>query len=153
DRTTWDPGLIGEGVALITDVLARGPVGPYQLQAAIAAVHAEAETAESTDWKQILALYALLEAVAPNPMVTLNRAVAAAMVHGPAAGLTLLETLEQDQRMARHHRLHAVRAHVLELAGDRQAARASFALAARLTTSLPEQRYLNARAQGLEGQV
>ena len=152
DRTAWDAELIGEGVALITDVLARGPVGPYQLQAAIAAVHAEAETAETTDWKQILALYALLEAVAPNPMVTLNRAVAAAMVHGPAAGLALLETLEGDQRMARHHRLHAVRAHVLELAGDRLAAQTSFTLAARLTTSLPEQRYLNARAQRLEGQ-
>ena len=152
DRTKWNRGLIAEGIELVTDVLAHGPVGPYQLQAAIAAVHAEAESAEATDWKQILALYSLLESVAPNPMVTLNRAVAAAMVHGPAAGLVLLETLERDQRMARHHRLLAVRAHLLELAGDSQGAQHNFALAARLTTSLPEQRYLNARAQELGGQ-
>jgi len=151
DRTTWDSELIDEGVDLISDVLARGPIGPYQLQAAIAAIHAEAKTADATDWKQILALYTLLEQVAPNPMVTLNRAVAAAMVDGPAAGLALLEVLERDQRMARHHRLHAVRAHLLELGGDRQAAHASFTIAARLTTSLPEQRYLNARAQELGG--
>lgn len=151
DRTAWDSELIDEGVELISDVLARGPIGPYQLQAAIAAIHAEAKTADATDWRQILALYTLLERVAPNPMVTLNRAVAAAMVDGPAAGLALLEVLERDQRMARHHRLHAVRAHLLELGGDRQAAHASFTIAARLTTSLPEQRYLNARAQKLGG--
>ncbi len=152
DRATWDSELIGEGVELISNVLAHGTVGPYQLQAAIAAVHAEADTAGATDWKQILALYTMLEVVAPNPMVTLNRAVAAGMVHGPAAGLALLESVERDRRMARHHRLHAVRAHLLGLAGDRPAARASFALAARLTTSLPEQRYLNSRAHALEGQ-
>ncbi len=152
DRTKWNRQLIAEGIELVTDVLTHGRVGPYQLQAAIAAVHAEAETADATDWKQILALYSLLESVAPNPMVTLNRAVAAAMVDGPAAGLTLLEMVERDQRMARHHRLHAVRAHLLELAGDSQGAQHSFALAARLTTSLPEQRYLNARAHELGGQ-
>ena len=121
-------------------------LGPYQLQAAIAAVHAEAARAEDTDWRQILALYELLERIAPNPMVTLNRAVAIAMVRGPRAGLELLRTLEDDERIADHHRLHAIRAHLLELAGDREAAEHSFEEAARRTTSLPEQRYLEARA-------
>src|SRR5690606_9894651 len=121
DRSLWDRARIAEGVALITDALPRGRVGPYQLQAAIAAGHAEAEHIDDTDWPQILALYELLEKVAPNPVVTLNRAVAVAMVHGPAAGLELVATLESDRRLARHHRLLATRAHLLELAGQREA--------------------------------
>jgi RNA polymerase sigma factor (sigma-70 family) len=149
DRTLWDADAIAEGVALITGTLARSPIGPYQLQAAIAAVHDEAPSADDTDWPQILALYQLLEKISPNPMVTLNQAVAVAMVHGPEAGLDLLATLDGDERMAGHHRLAAVRAHLLEMAGDRAAARASYVLAARSTTSLPEQRYLEARAARL----
>ncbi|MEU8385607.1 DUF6596 domain-containing protein, partial [Streptosporangium sp. NPDC048865] len=149
DRSLWDAESIAEGVALVTGALARAPLGPYQLQAAIAAVHAEAAHAEETDWPQILALYRLLERLAPNPMVTLNHAVALAMVRGPEAGLDLLTTLEADERMAGHHRLHAVRAHLLETAGDREAARAAYREAARRTTSLPEQRYLEGRAARL----
>jgi RNA polymerase sigma factor (sigma-70 family) len=149
DRDRWDRASIEEGVALITDTLVRAPLGPYQLQAAIAAVHAEAPRAEDTDWPQILALYQVLERVAPNPMVTLNHAVALAMVRGPGAGLELLATLEGDDRLAGHHRLDAVRAHLLEMAGDHAAARASYRLAARRTTSLPERRYLQARAARL----
>ncbi|MEU4533556.1 DUF6596 domain-containing protein [Streptosporangium sp. NPDC023825] len=149
DRSLWSGTSIAEGVALVTDVLARAPLGPYQLQAAIAAVHAEAVRAEETDWPQILALYQLLEHLAPNPMVTLNHAVALAMVRGPKAGLALLTTLEADDRMAGHHRLHAVRAHLLETAGDHEAARAGYREAARRTTSLPEQRYLEGRAARL----
>jgi RNA polymerase sigma factor (sigma-70 family) len=149
DRGTWDRAAIREGVALLTAVLGRGTTGPYQLQAAIAAVHAEAERAEDTDWVQILALYLVLEQVAPNPIVTLNRAVALAMVDGPEAGLTLLATLEDDDRLAGHHRLSAVRAHLLELAGDRQGAREAFGEAARRTASIPEQRYLEGRAAAL----
>src|SRR3954468_3166131 len=114
DRGRWDRSRIAEGVALISEVLPEGPVGPYQLQAAIAAVHDEADHIDTTDWPQILALYELLEQIAPNPMVTLNRAVAVAKVRGPAAGLHLLAQLESDQRMARHHRLLATRAHLLE---------------------------------------
>jgi RNA polymerase sigma factor (sigma-70 family) len=149
DRKLWDADAIAEGVALITETLARSPIGPYQIQAAIAAVHDEAPSAEDTDWPQILALYQLLEKISPNPMVTLNHAVAVAMVRGPRAGLDLLATLDGDERMAGHHRLAAVRAHLLEMAGDREAARASYVLAARRTTSLPEQRYLDARAARL----
>ncbi|HEV8687578.1 MAG TPA: sigma-70 family RNA polymerase sigma factor [Gaiellaceae bacterium] len=149
DRSRWNRDLIREGVALVTDALARAPIGPYQLQAAIAAVHAEAARAEDTDWPQILALYDLLERISPNPMVTLNHAVAVAMVRGPQAGLDLLETLDADDRMAEHHRLAAVRAHLLEMTGDHEAARAGYRLAARRTTSLPERRYLEARAAGL----
>ena len=119
--------LIAEGVALITGRSARAPLGPYQLQAAIAAVHDEAARAEDTDWPQILALYELLERVAPNPMVTLNHAVAVAMVHGPRAGLDLLAALDGDDRLAGHHRLDAVRAHLLEMAGDAAAARGTTA--------------------------
>jgi RNA polymerase sigma factor (sigma-70 family) len=145
DRSRWNQPLIQEGLALVTDALSRTPLGPYQLQAAIAAVHAEAARAESTDWPQILALYGLLERIAPNPVVTLNRSVAVAMVHGPRAGLELLNTLDDDS-IADHHRFHAVRAHLLEMAGDRAAARAGYQVAARRTTSLPEQRYLEARA-------
>ncbi len=149
DRNRWDRHAIEEGVALITRTLATAPVGLYQVQAAIAAVHAEAARAEDTDWPQILGLYQLLERIAPNPMVTLNHAVALAMVYGPRAGLALLERLDADDRMANHHRLHAVRAHLLEMAGDRAAARSTYRAAARRTTSLPEQRYLEARAARL----
>jgi RNA polymerase sigma factor (sigma-70 family) len=149
DRELWDAESIQEGLAHVTGALAQAPLGPYQLQAAIAAVHAEAARAEDTDWPQIVALYELLERISPNPMVTLNHAVAVAMVRGPEAGLELLGTLETDDRIAGHHRLDAVRAHLLEMAGDLDAARSSYRAAARHTTSLPEQRYLEDRAAGL----
>jgi len=149
DRSRWNRAYIEEGTALITDALAHATLGPYQLQAAIAAVHDEAPTASETDWPQILALYELLARAAPNPMVTLNHAVAVAMVRGPRAGLELLATLDADERMADHHRLDAVRAHLLEMAGDHAAAAAGYRAAARRTTSLPEQRYLEARAARL----
>ena len=150
DRSRWDAAAIAEGVALISSALARAPIGPYQLQAAIAAVHDEAARAEDTDWRQILVLYELLAQVAPSPVVTLNHAVALAMVRGPRAGLELLATLDGDGRMAGNHRLEAVRAHLLELAGDTAAARERYRAAARRTTSLPEQRYLEGRAARLE---
>ena len=149
DRSRWNQESIQKGLALVTDVLSRTAVGPCQLQAAIAAVHAEAARAEDTDWPQILALYELLERISPNPMVTLNRSVAVAMVHGPRAALDLLKTLDDDEHIAEHHRLHAVRAHLLEMAGDPAAARNGYQAAARRTTSLPEQRYLEARAARL----
>ncbi len=145
-RDLWDAALIAEGVMLLGRTLGQGPVGPYQLQAAIAAVHDEASTAEATDWAQILALYEVLERISPGPVVTLNRAVAVAMVNGPRAGLALLGTLDSDDRMAHTHRLEAVRGHLLELAGDTAAAREAYRLAARTTASLPEQRYLALRA-------
>jgi RNA polymerase sigma factor (sigma-70 family) len=145
DRTRWDRARIAEGVALVSDALAHAAPGPYQLQAAIAAVHVEAERAEDTDWRQILVLYRLLRRFDPSPMVVLNEAVALAMVDGPRSGLDLLDALAADDRMAGHHRLAAVRAHLLEQAGDRDSAREQYALAARRTTSLPEQRYLQAR--------
>ncbi len=149
DRTRWDVESIREGVALITDALSRGPMGPYQLQAASAAVHDEAVRSEDTDWAQILTLYELLEVVSANPMVTLNHAVAVAMVHGPAEALQLLATLDADERMSSQHRLEAVRAHLLEMVGDRRAALSSYRIAARLTSSLPERNYLEARAAAL----
>jgi RNA polymerase sigma factor (sigma-70 family) len=149
DRSTWRQEPIREGIALVTRALQHTAVGPYQLQAAIAAVHAEAVRAEDTDWPQILALYRLLERVSPNPMVTLNHAVAVAMVRGPQEGLELLASLDADHRVAGHHRLDAVRAHLLEMTGDRAAARVSYQRAARRTTSLPEQRYLESRAAAL----
>jgi RNA polymerase sigma factor (sigma-70 family) len=150
DRGRWDRELIAEGVALTTRTLARtGRLGPYQIQAAIAAVHDEAPTAEATDWPQILALFQLLETIAPGPMVTLNRAVATGMVKGPEAGLEALVPLEEDERMTRHHRLHAVRAHLLERAGRPGEALESYRAAARLATNLPEKRYLEARAGAL----
>ncbi len=149
DRERWNANYIEEGVALVTDALARTPLGPYQLQAAIAAVHDEAARTADTDWVQILALYELLERISPNPMITLNHAVAVAMVKGPRAGLELLGTLDEDRRLAEHHRLDAVRAHLLEMAGDRAAAHSSYRRAARRTTSLPERRYLDARANRL----
>jgi len=151
DRSLWRPDLIEEGTSLVTGALTRGPLGPYQLQAAIAAVHAEARDAGGTDWPQILALYNLLERVAPSPVVTLNRAVAVAMVNGPQAGLYVLATVEGDDRMARHHRLAGLRAHFRELAGQREAALADYVLAAQRATSLPERRYLESRAARLAG--
>ena len=141
-RELWNSAQISEGIELLTRTLGKAPVGPYQLQAAIAAVHDEASTAAETDWPQILALYEVLEQVSPGPVVTLNRAVAVARVHGPRAGLALVGTLDKDERMAHNHRLEAVRAHLLERAGDIDAARKSYELAARMTASLPERRYL-----------
>jgi RNA polymerase sigma factor (sigma-70 family) len=148
-RELWSSAQISEGIELLTRTLGKAPVGPYQLQAAIAAVHDEAGTAADTDWPQILALYEVLEQVSPGPVVTLNRAVAVARVHGPRAGLALLGTLDKDERMAHNHRLEAVRAHLLERAGDIDAARKSYELAARMTASLPERRYLALRAARL----
>ena len=146
DRGRWDVALVSEGVALVTETLSSTRrLGPYQLQAAIAAVHDEAPRVEDTDWPQVLALYQLLENVSPNPMVTLNRAVALAMVQGPRAGLAVVDELADDSRMARHHRFHATRAHLLDLAGEPDAALDSFRTAARYATSLPEKRYLEAR--------
>jgi predicted RNA polymerase sigma factor len=136
---------------LITRSLATAPVGPYQLEAAIAAVHDEAARAADTDWRQILALYRLLERIKPSPVVRLNLVVAAAMVHGPQAGLDLLGSLDADERMTGYHRVAAVRGHLLEMAGERDAARASYLLAARRTTSLPERRYLESRAARCAG--
>jgi RNA polymerase sigma factor (sigma-70 family) len=150
DRSHWNRAQIEEGVALVTRTLGRGPVGPYQVQAAIAAVHDEAPSAEETDWPQIRALYDVLERIAPGPVVTLNRAVAVAMVDGPRAGLALLGTLDADDRMAHSHRLEAVRGHLLERAGDVAAARAAYRQAARMTASVPEQRYLALRAAQLD---
>jgi RNA polymerase sigma factor (sigma-70 family) len=149
DRGLWDIEAIAEGVALISGTLATAPLGPYQLQAAIAAVHDEAADAAATEWRQILALYELLERISPNPMVTLNHAVALAMVRGPGAGLDLLATLDTDERMTDHHRVDAVRGHLLEMAGEPAAARAAYERAAQRTTSLPEQRYLARRAARL----
>ena len=149
-RDLWNDAQIDEGVALVTRTLGAAPLGPYQLQAAIAAVHDEAPTAEETDWPQILALYEVLERVSPAPVVTLNRAVAVAMVDGPKAGLAVLGTLDGDDRMTTTHRLEAVRGHLLELAGDPDAARASYRQAARMTASVPEQRYLALRAARLD---
>ena len=145
-RDLWNTAQITEGVALLTRTLGKFPVGPYQMQAAIAAVHDEAPTADETDWPQILALYEVLEQISPGPVVTLNRAVAVARVHGPRAGLALLGTLDTDERMAYTHRLEAVRGHLLEQAGDLANARESYQRAARMTASLPEQRYLALRA-------
>jgi RNA polymerase sigma factor (sigma-70 family) len=150
DRDRWNRELIAEGVAIISATLpCSDRLGPYQIQAAIAAVHDESATAEDTDWPQILALFELLEGISPGPVVTLNRVVAVAMVHGPDAGLKVLAPLEADERMARHHRLHAVRAHLLEMAGNPADARESYRTAARYATSLPEKRYLEGRAGAL----
>jgi RNA polymerase sigma factor (sigma-70 family) len=152
-RDLWDAAAIAEGQAILTRTLGTGPVGPYQLQAAIAALHDEAPAAEETDWPQILALYDVLISVAPGPVVTLSRAVAVANVHGPTAGLALLGTLDADQRMAHTHRLEAVRAHLLEQAGDAAGARESYLRAAKMTASLPEQRHLELRAARLHHPV
>ncbi len=147
DRTRWDRSLIAEGLALITDALSRTPIGRYQLQAAIAAVHAQAPSAAETDWRQILGLYDLLRELDPAPMVLLNRIVALAMVDGPHAGLAELDAAGAEPALAGHHRLHAVRAHLLDLAGDHGAARDEYRRAAEGTRSEPERRYLEARAR------
>jgi RNA polymerase sigma factor (sigma-70 family) len=149
DRSLWDRSAIDEAVALLDATLPASVIGPYQVQAAIAAVHAGAEKADDTDWPQIVGLYALLQRMEPNPMVALNHAVAVAMVWGPQAGLDLLAPLDGDDRVRDHHRLAAVRAHLHEMAGDVAAARAAYELAARRTTSVPEQRYLAAKAASL----
>ncbi|MGQ0574232.1 MAG: RNA polymerase sigma factor [Pseudonocardia sp.] len=146
DRTRWDAAAIAEGVELVTAALATAPPGPYQLQAAIAAVHAEAARAADTEWRQILCLYDVLAGLAPGPMVTLNRIVAVAMVHGPRAALRQLDEAGRDPALARHHRVDAVRAHLLERLGDRESAREHYRRAARRTLSVPEQRYLLDRA-------
>jgi RNA polymerase sigma factor (sigma-70 family) len=150
DRTLWDRQTIDEGTALITATLSRGSIGAYQLQAAIAALHDEAVRAEDTDWPQILALYGLLTRLADNPMVALNHAIAVAMVHGAPAGLELLKALDADERMAGTHRLAAVRAHLLEMTGDRVAAAAQYRAAADRTTSVPERNYLITRAARID---
>lgn len=149
DRTLWDRMQISEGVALLTAALAKGLIGAYQLQAAIAALHDEAARAEDTDWPQILALYELLKRISDSPIVILNHAVAAAMVHGPANGLDLLRALDSDARVAGHHRLDAVRAHLFEMAGDHEAAITHYRIAAGRTTSIPERNYLMTQAARL----
>jgi RNA polymerase sigma factor (sigma-70 family) len=149
DRGLWNADYIAEGVALVTTAMASGPAGPYRLQAAIAAVHDEAPAAESTDWPQIVHLYEQLLQLADNPVVALNHAVAVAMVQGPRAGLGLIANLESDQRIRDDHRLFAVRAHLLEMTGDHRAAHESYRAAAQRARSLPQQRYLNARAARL----
>lgn len=149
DRSRWDRGRIAEGVALVTDAMTRSTLGPYQLQAAIAALHDEAPSTGETDWRQINTLYKILERLSPNPMASLNRAVAVAMIDGPQTGLALLDELAADDRINDHHRLHAVRAHLLELVGDHPAARKYYHRAAHGTTSLAERRYLETRAARL----
>jgi RNA polymerase sigma factor (sigma-70 family) len=149
DRALWDRAEITEGVALVTAALSKGSIGAYQLQAAISAVHDEAPRSEDTDWPQILALYDLLRRMSDNPMVDLNYAVATAMVHGPSRGLALLDELNADGRLAGHHRLDAVRAHLHEMAGNRDAAIEHYGLAAARTTSSPERHYLLAQAARL----
>ena len=143
DRTLWNHALIAEGTSLLDAAVQRGAVGEYQLQAAIAAVHSRAKRAEETDWRQILGLYELLERMTGNPVVTLNKAVAAAMADGPDAGLAVLDTV--DERLDGNYRVDAVRAHLLELAGDLEAALDHYRTAASRTTNLPEQRYLMRR--------
>jgi predicted RNA polymerase sigma factor len=150
DRTLWNQGQITEGIALVSAALGGGSAGEYLLQAAIAGLHDQAVGVQDTDWPQILALYGLLERMTGNPMVALNRAVAAAMVHGPAAGLALLEAL--DGPLAGHYRLDAVRAHLFEMGGDTRAAAAHYRAAASRTTSIPEQRYLTLQAARVSAQ-
>ncbi len=151
NRSLWDHVEISEGIELLTAALGKGSVGLYQLQAAIAAVHDEAERPEDTDWPQILALYELLNRVSPGPMVTLNHAIAAAMVHGPAKGLELLRALDSDPRIAGHYRLDAVRAHLFEKMDDHEAAIKHYRIAAARTTSIPERNYLMTQAARLAG--
>ena len=152
DRSLWDRLEISEGIELLTVALGKGSIGLYQLQAAIAAVHDEAKRAEDTDWPQILALYELLKRVSPGPMITLNHAIAAAMVHGSAQGLQLLKALDSDPRLASHYRLDAVRAHLLENTGDCEAAIKHYRVAAARTTSIPERNYLMTQAARLAGE-
>jgi len=147
DRGRWNREQIAEGTAILDGAMGKPPLGEYRIQAAIAAVHDRAERAEDTDWTQILALYGLLEQMTDNPVVTLNRAVAVAMAEGPAAGLVVLDSL--DDRLAGHYRLDAVRAHLLEMAGDTDGAFDHYRAAAARTTSVPEQRYLSLKAARL----
>jgi RNA polymerase sigma factor (sigma-70 family) len=149
NRAVWDSGQIAEGLALLTATLPKGSIGHYQLQAAIAAVHDEAERPEDTDWPQILALYELLKHMSDSPMVLLNHAIAAAMVHGPKEGLNLLDRLKEEPRLAEHHRMDAVRAHLLEMAGDSAAAAYFYRSAAGKTVNLPERNYLLMQAARL----
>ncbi len=153
DRARWDRALIDRGARLVEAALPVGPVGPFQLQAAIAAVHAEAISADETDWPQIVELYRMLERIAASPVVVLNHAVAIGMADGPSAGLAALQPLLDDPAQLRNHRVHSVNAHLLESSGDVAAAVAAFRRAASLTSSIPEQRYLNARATSLTGQA
>ena len=153
DRRCWDRPLLEEGLELIRETMSSSRLGAYQLQGAIAAVHAEAPRATDTDWPQILKLYDLLQALAPSPVVTLNRAVAVAMVDGPLAGLSELDALSSDRRVGEHHRLASVRAHLQEMAGDTGAAQVGYEAAARRTTSIAERRYLQSRADRLRGDV
>jgi RNA polymerase sigma factor (sigma-70 family) len=150
DRTLWDRDEIAEGVVLISDTLSQGSVGSYQLQAAIAAVHDEAPRAEDTDWSQILALYTMLKGLADNPMVSLNHAIASAMVNGPDSGLELLKSLDSDPRIGGHYRLDAVRAHLLEMSGDLEGAVHHYRAAAGRTTSVPERNYLMMKAASIQ---
>jgi RNA polymerase sigma factor (sigma-70 family) len=151
DRALWDRALIQEGTELISSAISRGRVGVYQLQAAIAALHDEAASTESADWAQIHALYQLLERMSGNPMVTLNRAVATAMVEGPEAGLRAIDAVATDERLKGHYRVHAVRAHLLERAGKRELALEQYRLAAEVTASTPERNYLLKKAASLQG--
>ena len=151
DRAKWDRALIGEGTELVRASLAGPALGPYLLQAAIAATHADAATADQTNWPQVHALYLILERIAPNPMVTLNRAIALAETRGPQAGLALLATLDRDERMAGHHRLLSVRAHLLERTGDPAGAYEHYRRAAKATASIAERRYLESRASRVSG--
>jgi predicted RNA polymerase sigma factor len=140
DRARWDRTAISEEVDLISGPLSAGMVGPFQLQAAIAAVHAEAPSPAETDWREITALYELLERIAPNPVFTLNRAVAVAMFRGPEAGLELLAAVERDGRLSGRHRIAAVRGHLLELAGDTLAAAAAYATGSAAAAGPPDSR-------------
>jgi predicted RNA polymerase sigma factor len=150
DRGLWDRAAIGEGIELITATLPHGSTGPYQLQAAIAAVHDEAQTAEATDWRQIVALYEVLLGLDDNPVIALNHAVAVSMVDGPAAGLALLDGLRSDPRVDTDRRLHAVRGHLLEQGGDVAAAADAFRSARSCATNVAQQRYLNEQIARLE---
>jgi predicted RNA polymerase sigma factor len=149
DRSRWDQSAVAEGAALVVEALTAGPAGSYALQAAIAAVHAQAPSSERTDWAQVVGLYDALHRLAPNPVVELNRAVAVGMAHGPAAGLAALATLTGGP-LAGHHRLAAVQAHLLEASGDEAAAAEGYRTAARLATNAREQRFLALRASRLE---
>jgi predicted RNA polymerase sigma factor len=149
DRTRWNRDLIQEGVALVTRTMSSGSVGPYQLQAAIAAVHDEAAHAADTDWPQILALYDVLAEIAGSPIVELNRAVAVAMAHGPLKGLEIVDAIESEGRLTGHHRVDAVRAHLLEMAGQPELAVRHYLAAAERTTNIPERNYLMTRAAEL----
>jgi predicted RNA polymerase sigma factor len=153
NRSLWDQAEISEGVALLSATLSKGSIGSFQLQAAIAAVHDEAVRPEDTDWPQILALYELLKRMSDNPMVMLNHAIAVAMVQGPSKGLELIAALDSDARLAGHHRLDAVRGHLLEMAGKHEAAIAHYRIAAGRTTSLPERNYLMTQAAKLSEKI